>query len=74
MKKSVLLLTLLAAFSFLFSACQQCSTCTYEYTVSGNPATYSEEYCGSKSEVDKFESDFEQDAAAVQANAACTRK
>lgn len=74
MKKPVLILACCAVLGLGFAGCQQCTTCTYEYTVNGDPATYSEEYCGRNSAVEKFESDFVQDAATVKADAVCTRK
>lgn len=74
MKKFLLSLTFLLTLLIMLYGCEQCTTCSYEYTVNGNPATYSEEFCGSISEVDAYEADFKNDAAVVLADADCIRK
>ncbi|MFN3939887.1 MAG: hypothetical protein ACK4IY_04830 [Chitinophagales bacterium] len=74
MKKYLLPITLSIIPVLTLVGCEQCTTCSYAYTVNGNPATYSENFCGSKSEVAEYESDFKSDAAAVMADAECIRE
>lgn len=74
MKKFLMSFTFIFIVLIVLNGCEQCTTCSYEYTVNGNPATYSEDFCGNKSEVENYEADFKNDAAAVMANAECVRK
>lgn len=49
-KRATLAFAAVALFSL--SSCEQCTTCTYTYTVNGETFTASQpEFCGSKSEV-----------------------
>ena len=62
MKKFILMLVAVAAIGF--TSCEKCSTCTVS-DEDGNVITAYPEVCGSKSDIDTYETTAETAAAAV---------
>jgi hypothetical protein len=69
MKKVVLALTVVTAFSF--ASCKKCIECTYEY--SGQKFS-SGEICGKKSEIEDAKKSWESTAKTFGATASCVDK
>jgi len=58
----------------LWSSCQTCITCEYNYTENGQPVTVSEELCAENSEeLDAFQDAHELTASQKGTTAICTK-
>jgi NADH:ubiquinone oxidoreductase subunit F (NADH-binding) len=69
MKKLVLISLIAAGFTFIHSSCEKCVNCRYDYKLAGiDTSRVFPETCGSKKEIERFESTV--NAAAAQDNGA----
>lgn len=71
MKKTIYTLAILAFATVTFSSCEKCIECT---TMDGTTEISSEEYCGSKDEVDAYKTTYEAAGALTGLTKKCEDK
>ena len=67
----MLALVALFAAGLSFTSCKKCTTCDITW---GGTTTKGTEYCASKADVEKYESDTKAAATSIGGTADCTRK
>jgi len=59
---------------FTFTSCEKCLTCSYTYTENGEDMIFRSQQCGSKDDLDSFESFVSTQATSRNAVPSCSQE